>query len=207
MEESYDCKLCVNRAQRGVGNSLSAGCEKYGYLADVAARGIIARRVGFELSALVQLPDPGEGTVQAVFGDQRPDRVSIAPLFVQGAARVEVRLALNRGVDRREASPVVETAVVKDFEQFVDRGVAVSEGIGGLRDQVVVPVAVAQLLLRAGVEGEDAAWLQNPGKFLENPAVGGETSCCIVGQVVEDLLIMTPSSVPLSKGSSSISEE
>jgi hypothetical protein len=44
---------------------------------------------------------------------------------------------------------VCETAIVEDFEQLVEGDVAVSESIGGLRDKVVMPVAVAQLLLRA----------------------------------------------------------
>ena len=59
--------------------------------------------------------------------------------------RVEVRVALDRGVGGHEGSPVVEAAIVEDLEQLVDGNVAVSEGIGGLWDQVVVPVAVSQL--------------------------------------------------------------
>jgi hypothetical protein len=88
---------------------------------------------------------------------------------------IEVRRALDRGVDRCEASPLDKTAIVEQFEQLVYGDVAVSEGIGGLRDQGVVPVAVAQLLLRAGADGEDPAGLQNPGELPEDPAVGGET--------------------------------
>jgi hypothetical protein len=64
----------------------------------VGARGVVACHVGFQLSPLVQPPDAGEGPVQAVFGDQRPDRVPVPPLLAEGAAGVEVRLALDRGV-------------------------------------------------------------------------------------------------------------
>ena len=87
---------------------------------------------------------------------------------------IKVRRALDRGVNRREASPLDETAIVEQFEQLVYGDVAVSEGIGGLRDQVVVPVAVVQLFLRAGADGEYPARLQNPDELPEDPAVGGE---------------------------------
>jgi hypothetical protein len=110
--------VCANL--RGSGVSLSAGCENDGYLADVAARGVVARHVGLQLSPLFQLPDAGVDKVQAVFGDQRPDRVPVALLLAEGTVRVEVRLALDRGVDGREASPMVETGVVDDFQQLVE---------------------------------------------------------------------------------------
>ena len=127
--QSSNCKLQVKCAQTsacadfctfGVSVDLSAGCENDGYLTDVAAQGVVARHIGFQLSSLVQLPDAREGAVQAISGDQRPDRVSFPPLFAQGTARIKVRLALDRGVDGREASPMVETGVVDDFQQLVE---------------------------------------------------------------------------------------
>ena len=86
-----------------------------GYLAGVGARGLVARHVRLQLSPLVQLPDAGEGQVQPIFGDQRPDRAPVAPLLAEGSARIKVRIALDRGVDGREASPACETGVVEDF--------------------------------------------------------------------------------------------
>ena len=124
--------------------SLRLGCEDYRRLADVGTQGVVARHVVFQLPSLVQPPDAGEGPVQAVFRYQRPDRIPVAPVFAQGTMRVEVRVALDRGVGGHEGSPVVEAAIVEDLEQLVDGNVAVSEGIGGLWDQVVVPVAVSQ---------------------------------------------------------------
>ena len=56
-----------------------------------------------------------EGQVQPIFGDQRPYRVAGPPHFAEGASGVEVRLALDRGVDGREASPMVETGALEDF--------------------------------------------------------------------------------------------
>ena len=125
--------------------SLRLGCEDYRRLADVGTQGVVARHVVFQPS-LVQPPDAGEGPVQAVFRYQRPDRIPRRASFAQGTMRVEVRVALDRGVGGHEGSPVVEAAIVEDLEQLVDGNVAVSEGIGGLWDQVVVPVAVSQLL-------------------------------------------------------------
>jgi hypothetical protein len=103
------------RKLAGFGGGLGAGCANDGCLADVGARGVVAGHVGLQLSPLVQRPDAGEGPVQAVFGDQRPDRVPVAPLLAQGAAGVEVGVALDRGVCRREDSPVGEAAVVEDL--------------------------------------------------------------------------------------------
>jgi hypothetical protein len=42
---------------------------------------------------------------------------------------------------------MVETGVVEDFQELVEGDVAVSEGVGGLGNEMVVPVAAAQLLL------------------------------------------------------------
>ncbi len=102
-----------------VGVGLPARSENDGHLAYVGARGVVARHVCLQLSPLVQPPDAGESPVQAAFGDQRPDRVPVAPLLAQGTAGVEVSLPLDRGVDGREASPVGEAAVVEDLEQLV----------------------------------------------------------------------------------------
>ncbi len=102
-----------------IGVGLPARSENDGHLAYVGARGVVARHVCLQLSPLVQPPDAGESPVQAAFGDQRPDRVPVAPLLVQGAPGVEVGLALDPGVERREVSPVDEAAVVEDLEQLV----------------------------------------------------------------------------------------
>src|SRR5215203_4189446 len=117
--------------------------EDDGRLADVRAQGIVACHVGLQLASLVKSLDQGESPIETIFSDQRPDRVAIPPLFIQGAARVEVRLALDGGVDRHEPSPLGEAVIVEDLNQLVEGSVAVSESIGGLRDQTVVPVAVA----------------------------------------------------------------
>ena len=51
-----------------------------------------------------------------------------------------------------------------------------------------MPVAVAQLLLRAGADSEYPAGLQNPDELPEDLAVGGEPFGGLVGQVVEYLV-------------------
>src|SRR4028119_602599 len=108
-----------------VGVGLPARSENDGHLAYLGARGVVARHVCLQLSPLVQPPDAGESPVQAAFGDQRPDRIPVAPLLVQGTVGIEVRRALDRGVDRREASPLDETAIVEDLAQLVEGDVAV----------------------------------------------------------------------------------
>jgi hypothetical protein len=112
-------------------------------LADMRAPGIVACQVGLQFTSLVEFPDQGESPIETILGEQRPDRVAIPPLFIQGATRVEVRITLDSGVDRHEPSAPGETVIGEDLDQLVEGSVAVSEGIGGLRDQAVVPVAVA----------------------------------------------------------------
>jgi hypothetical protein len=53
---------------------------------------------------------------------------------------------------------------------------------------VVVPVAVAQLLLGAGADREDPAGLQDPGELPEDLRWAGKPFGGVVGQVVEDLV-------------------
>ncbi len=156
------------------------------------AAGVVARDVGFELAPVVQFPDAGEGAFEAVVRDQRPDRVAVAPLLVERAAGVEVGFALDGGVYRGEPPPVREAAGFEDLDQFIEGGVAAPEGVGGFRDQAIVPVAVAELLLGAGVDREDAAGFEDPGELAEDPAVGGEAFRGVVGEVVEDLVDHDP---------------
>lgn len=115
-------------------------------------------------------------------------------------AGVEVGLALDYGVGWREATPVGEAAVAKDSSEFVEGSVAGAEGVGGFRDQGVVPVCVAQLLLGAGVDHEDTAGFQHPGELRKDPAMGGEALWSVVLEVMEDLVDHNPVEVFVLEG-------
>ena len=100
-----------------------------------------------------------------------------------------------------------ETAIVEDFEQLVEGDVAVSESIGGLRNKVVMPVAVAQLLLRAGADREDPPGFRTLANSWKARRWAGNPSEASSGRWCSTWLIITPSRVASSKGSSSILEE
>ena len=71
--------------------------------------------------------------METICGEQRPDRVAIPPLFIQGTARVEVRLTLDCGVDRHEPSPPGEAVIVEDLDQLVEGSAAPSKGSSSIR--------------------------------------------------------------------------
>src|SRR4028119_25740 len=128
----------------GYGGLLLSGCKDDHGLAEVGPQGVVARHVGFQLTPLVEILEPGDGALQTVLGDQRPDRVAVPPLLGEGTAGVEVGFALDGSIDRRKPSPIGEAAVGENFGQLVEWDVACTQGVGCLRYEAVLPASGAR---------------------------------------------------------------